>query len=114
MEKMVSIYQFAKLVGKPAQYFYGLNREGKIPEELIVPALDGKPMLKLEEAKVWYEERRNSPRSNGVTRMNNGMAPEDVLGHLVTWFEMAGKKTIARDLKKVLDQITPVEEVNKE
>lgn len=107
MEKLVSIYQFSKLAGKPAQYFYGLHREGKIPAEIIVmDEMKGQPMLKLEEAQAWYLARKNAPKSNNQpVQMVQGLQPNDILGLLVEWFDKAGKKAVSRDLKKVLDQI---------
>lgn len=110
MSKSVSIYQFANQVGVAPQRIYGLNREGKIPAELMVQAVDGKPMLKLDEALVWWEERSNAPRESRSAYVAPQADPKQILEMLVGWFEQANKKVLARDLKKVLAQMDQPEE----
>lgn len=94
---LVSIYQFAKLMGKPAQYFYALHREDKMPADILEYDNNDKPYLKLEAATEWYEKRQSAPRGQQV----GGMDADQILSLLITWFDQAGKKDLSEALKKV-------------
>ena len=109
MANLVSIYQFAKLMGKPAQYFYALHREDKMPEEILEYDMTNKPLLRVEEATKWYEERQTAPRGQAVM----GMDPNQILSLLITWFDQAGKKDLSEALKKVQEANLKDEGVDK-
>ena len=94
---LVSFSQFAKLMGKPAQYFYALHREDKMPADILEYDNNDKPYLKLEAATEWYEKRQSAPRGSVAV----GMDPNQILSLLITWFDQAGKKDLSEALKKV-------------
>lgn len=101
--QFVSIRAFAIAMGKAPQQLYGMNREGKIPVELIVTDLKGQPMLKLEEATQWWNERQAGKASKVTT--SNVQAQQDpklLLSMLVSWMEQTSNKKLTEDLKEVL------------
>ena len=102
--KAVSAITFARSIGKQPQQVYGWMRTGAIPEDVIITnALTGQKMLDEAKALAWYETRptRTGGTSNQATRM--AQKPEAILEMMIGWFEQAGQKKVAADLKGVLD-----------
>jgi len=109
-EKFVSIYQFANLVGSRPQHLYSLNREGKIPEDLIKEGLDGKPMLSLERAQEWWKNRLLAREEKKAEKVMLVQDPIATLQMLVAWFEQTKHREITKSLKEVLVKLESEQE----
>ena len=107
--KVVSAITFARMIGKQPQQVYGWMRTGSMPEDcIVVNAMNNQKMIDSEKAMVWYENRPQRTSSNKPVRM--AQDPSAILEMMIGWFEQAGQKKVAADLKGVLETMKQGEE----
>lgn len=109
-EDLVSPINFAKILGKPAQYIYQMLRDKKFPQEtyVIVQAGDKeRPMLIKDAALNWFSNR---PTRSAATHTRVISNADEVIARMVDMFKVVAKENpknaainqLAEGLEKML------------
>lgn len=99
---------WAKKYDKPAQMAYSWIRTNTIPEECLYRDPHTNRVLLIEDKMdAWYAERIAARTSSTVGAVHNRPVgdPAAILEMMIGWFDDAGRKDIATDLKKVHEGI---------